>query len=123
MRKAACISACLLLASCSGCVDDPYVPSVQKDGAYQFTQDQLDRMKNTPLNRELFLLFIEAQWTIEKLRSICTPSNRIPLGIQNLVATRLLFDSWELPVHHERDHDFDKISVYVSEDRGDFINY
>lgn len=135
MRKAiTCIasSVLLFLASCGGqndpsvpCggQDDPYVPSIRLSNAsgetyYRFSEDQLERMKKTPLDRDLFLRFIENQWPPNRLRSYCTPENKWDPLEQNLVADRLLFGSWEIPVHNGKELEYDRLYVYVGEETG-----
>jgi len=78
-------------------------------------------MARTPLDRSLFLQYVETQWPLDKLKSFCTKANL--LQDQNLVPQNLCFNEWEIPVHEGKQHGFDKIFVYVSDDGGESNYY
>jgi len=104
--------------------DSKYLPSIDNgDGSYRFSKAQLAEMARTPLDRSLFLQYVETKWPLDKLKSYCTKENIWPEGYQNLVATHLCFHEWEIPVHKGKKHDFDKIFVYVSDDGGESNYY
>jgi hypothetical protein len=75
-------------------------------------------MANTQLDRSLFVRYIESKWPLSKLTAYCTPKNVIPKNLQNLVPDKLGFKEWQIPVHQGKQHEFDKIFVYASEDVG-----
>jgi hypothetical protein len=95
-----------------------YLPSVNNwNGSHRFSDAQLKRLAETPLDRELFVRYIEAKWPLDKLRAYCTPENLWP-ECQNLVPQNLCFNEWEIPLHRDRQHEFDRVYVYVSDDGG-----
>ena len=97
---------------------DEYLPSVPcADGAYVFSDQQKARMAKTPLDRELFVRYVESEWPIEKLYAFCTPE-RANLDLQGLVPHELLFGTWEIPIYRGINHGFDKLYVYASGDDG-----
>jgi hypothetical protein len=101
---------------------DPYVPSIQLHNSggtyYRFSEAQLQRMRKTPLSRDLFLRFIEKKWPPDGLRAFCKPENRWDPNCQNLVSDGLLFGSWKIPVHSDKKLEFDRLYVYMCEDDG-----
>ena len=96
-----------------------YVPSIDNgNGSHRFSESQLKEMAKMPLDRGLFLRYIEAKWPLDRVKTFCVPEHRFPEGEQNLVPDKLCFGEWEIPVHKGKQHDFDRIYVYVSEDDG-----
>jgi hypothetical protein len=95
-----------------------YLPSIDNgNGSHRFSEAQLKQMARTPLGRSLFLRYVEAKWPLSKLKAYCTPEHRWPEGEwQNLVSENNLFG--DVPLHEGKQHEFDKIYVYVSEDDG-----
>jgi hypothetical protein len=136
-RIAACLIASMFVASCSRTNSDglgEYVPSIRtRDGSYRFSEAQLQRMEKTPLDRTVFLQYLEAQWPVDKLKAFCTPEHRYDERYQNLVPDRMCFNDNRYPVHdpkklwgvndyllslHDgRQLEFDTIHVYVVENR------
>ena len=111
--------ACLLLSSCSSSdsgESSEYLPSIRDGDSYRFSTAQLERMVKTPLKRDLFLRYMEAKWPLTKIMSFCTPENRWPELMQNLVKHNDQFG--DVPLYEGQQHDFDKIFVYVCEDDG-----
>jgi hypothetical protein len=97
-KTTACLVICLFLTSCSR-EDSKYVPSIDNgNGSYRFSKAQLAEMARTPLDRSMFVQYVEAKWPLDKLKAYCTKANL--LQDQNLVPQNLCFDEWEIPVHN-----------------------
>jgi Flp pilus assembly protein TadD len=95
-----------------------YVPSIDGgDGFHHFSEAQLKEMVRTPLDRTLFVRYVETKWPLSRLKEYCTDTNRFPKGYQNLVVESLCFHEWQIPLHNGQ-HEFDKIYVYANEDTG-----
>ena len=83
--------------------------------AYWFSDAQLARMAQSPLDAARFVAYVENKWTITRLQEHCVSTNRFQRGYQNLVAMERPVDT---EIHKGKAHGFDKVWVYVSEDSG-----
>ena len=62
-----------------------YVPSIDSgDGFHRFSEAQLKQMARTPLDRGLFLRYLEAKWPLSKLKAYCTAKNLLPEASVNM---------------------------------------
>ncbi|MBS0207735.1 MAG: hypothetical protein JSS27_02160 [Planctomycetes bacterium] len=97
-----------------------YAPEVkhETDGGvfYTFAPKQAEHMLATPLDRDVLIEYLETRWSLPMLHAWCTPRRRFPDHFQNLVPDRLLFDTFDLAMHDDQPHKFDKIFVYVGEE-------
>ena len=98
---------------------DPYLPaeSVDKAGKVkQFTEEQLEKMAKTPLDRDLFILYIEKEWPVEKLSEYTGKYDPAELLDESPVSDTSGLG--EMTVHKGKEQGFDSITVVVAEDNG-----
>jgi len=125
--SAALLASLILVASCGArpgadtYMYRPAIASVETRGVlkggmnYHFSKKQLKRMKNTPLDPQKFVSYLEGQWPLKRIRAYCRPENKWPEGYQNLVPVKRVL---ETNIHQGAKHEFDRIYVYVSQDDG-----